>query len=418
VTDFLPGLHHIAGGAEHAVARILQEQSQLGLDLHVVTLKPDLSNDLTGPWAARYELDSVDRFARRAAFVVKQFFLPIDPLASIGFRALLDRIRPDVVHFHNVHWASMWTVREAARKGYRIVWSIYDYWLFCPSFMLLTSDGRLCTRGQGAHCARCIGTTRLPVLQPLKAALFAARVPLVTHVRSRVDRFVVLSGASRELLSTQGIDRSMVRVIPLYAWPEAINAPEPDSIVPGRLVYAGWIERRKGLHVVIEALARLPHRPDVHLHVLGLSADAEYRAQIDSRIGELGLADRVTFVGQVSRQRMLDSIRSATLIVVPEQWANMSPVILAEAMSAGACVLGSNVGGVPDLLDDGRAGLLAERDDPASYAAQIEWAVTHPQQVRELGRAARRRARSIFDSSAINDSFARLYDEVRQRASA
>jgi glycosyltransferase involved in cell wall biosynthesis len=81
-------------------------------------------------------------------------------------------------------------------------------------------------------------------------------------------------------------------------------------------------------------------------------------------------------------------------------------------------VLASNVGGIPDLLDHGHAGLLATRDDPGSYASQIEWAATHPQQVRELGRAARRRARHIFDPSAINDNFVRLYDEVRPRASA
>lgn len=408
VTDFLPGSHKIAGGAEYAVAGILRRQAALDLTLHTVTLRPDFEPAPAAP--TLHAIDSLDRTVGGPLFAVKQFFVPIDPLATRSLATTLRRLQPDLVHFHNLHFASMWAVRTAKRLGFRTVWSVYDYWLFCPSFMLLRSDGALCEQGHGAHCVDCIGIDKMRGLKPLKRALFRLRPSLVSPAIEAADRFIVLSEASRSLLAAHGIDRGRVDVVPLYPWDEALAHVAARAPVPGRLLYAGWIESRKGLHVVIEAVGRLrASHPDVHLHVLGLPADAEYQREIDARIAALGLHDRIVFRGAVSRDQLLQAFDEAFLVVVPEQWENMSPVILCEAMSAGKCVLASHVGGVPDFLDRGAAGLLAGRDQPDSWAERIAWACAHPDAITSMAAAARRRARQVFDSTAIDASFLSIY---------
>jgi glycosyltransferase involved in cell wall biosynthesis len=408
VTDFLPGSHKIAGGAEYAVASILRRQAGLGVNLHAVTLRPDFEPTAMG--ATRHAMASLDRTVGGPLFAVKQFFIPVDPLAMRSLARTLRRLQPDLVHFHNLHFASMWAVRTARRLGFRTVWSVYDYWLFCPSFMLLRSDGTLCEQGHGARCVDCIGIDRMRALKPLKRALFGLRPALVRPAIDAADRFIALSEASRSLLAAHGIARSRIDVVPLYPWAEALAHVPARPAVPGRLIYAGWIEGRKGLHVVIEALGRLrASHPDVHLHVLGLPADHEYQAAIDARIEALGIRDRVVFRGAVSRDQLLQAFDEAFLVVVPEQWENMSPVIMCEAMSAGKCVLASHVGGVPDFLDRGAAGLLADRDRPDSWAERIAWAWLHPDAVASLGAAARRRATQVFDAQAIDESFLSIY---------
>jgi glycosyltransferase involved in cell wall biosynthesis len=78
-------------------------------------------------------------------------------------------------------------------------------------------------------------------------------------------------------------------------------------------------------------------------------------------------------------------------------------------MAAGKCVLASRVGGIPEFVQDDRSGLLAERDRPGEFADKIAWAMEHAERVAEIGRAARERARLVFDPASINRRWLELY---------
>lgn len=352
----------------------------------------------------------LDRHAPRVAFAIKNFFLPVDPLAAAGLRRAIRESRPDVVHYHNLHYSGLSVVGEARAAGLPSVWSIYDYWIFCPSFMLLRSDGALCTQAHGSHCADCIGKRRLPALKPLKALAFGARPHAFAAASASVDRFVVLSQASADLLVRHGIARDRIAVVPQHAWQQALADTREIAPVPGRLLYVGWVEPRKGLHVVLRALAMVADAlPSVHLEVLGMAADARYRAELEAFVSEQRLSARVRFREKVDRDALLDELRRAWLVTVPEQWENMSPVIVTEAMAAGACLLASRVGGIPQFVHDGVHGLLAARDDPAAWAARIRWSMHHPQEVLRMRSAARMRAREVFDSADIGRRMLELY---------
>ena len=412
VADFLPGLHNIAGGAEFATLRVIEEQVGAGMDVEVATL-PIERPRASGPWSRHFEYRNLDRFAPRFAYAVKQLYLPGDALASAGVANIIARSRPDVVHFHNLHFSGLSVVGTARAAGIPSVWSIYDYWVFCPSFMLLTSDDQLCERGHGEHCVDCIGVRRARTLKPLKRALFRMRPSMFARPVASVDRLVTLSEASRDLLVRHGVDPARIAVLPPYIWKEAAEATAGDGPEPGRLVYVGWVEQRKGLHVVIEAVGKLAGEfPELHLEVLGMAANLEYQAHIEQRVRELGIGDRVHFRGKATRAELIDELRRAYLVTIPEQWENMSPVILTEAMAAGACVLASRIGGIRHIVEDFGSGLLAERNDAGEFADRIRWAMQHPQQVGAMGRAAHERAARLFDPAAINRKTVEMYQSI------
>lgn len=418
VTDFLPGMHRIAGGAEHAVKRVLDEQSALGLEVQVVTATRELATPAELGFPHR-QMRRVDRLAPRLSYALKSLYFPFDPLASRDLRAALRELAPDVVHFHNLHFCTPSIIREAGKLGLPTVMTIYDYWLLCPSFMLLTADGRLCDRGHGAHCVDCVGARRAKALRPLKRLLFRARKPTFERALAAVDRLVVLSQASKDLLVRHGTRAERVHVVPQYLWQAALERPLPPPAPPGELLYAGWIEGRKGLHVVIEAMAMLTERqPNLRLTVHGRCLAPEYQRRIDATIARAGLSDRVTFAGPADRDGLLAAFDRAALVVIPEQWANMSPVILTEAMAAGKCVLASRVGGIPEFVEDRRSGLLAERDSPAEFAERIDWAMRNPAAAHAMGAAARERARAVFDAASINARWLDLYRSLTGSGSA
>jgi glycosyltransferase involved in cell wall biosynthesis len=259
----------------------------------------------------------------------------------------------------------------------------------------------------------------MPALKPVKSLLFARRPAAFAPALAAVDRFVVLSGASRDLLARHGVAPERIAVIPQHGWKEA--AADDRQIAPekGRLLYVGWIEPRKGLHVVLRALAAVAGEfPELRLDVLGMAADRRYQAELEQFVRDHGLSSRVQFRQKIGREELLSELRRAWLVTVPEQWENMSPVILTEAMTAGACVLASRVGGVPQFVTEGVHGLLATRDDPAEFAERIRWSMRNPDAVLRMGQAARARALEVFDTAEIERRTLDLYGSLLRGSSA
>ena len=417
VADYLPGLHKSAGGAEYVTQRVIDEQVAAGIEVEVATLGMDFP-DQPLPWR-HHEMRHLDRWAPRLAYAVKQLYFPADPLAAKDLAAAIEKSRPDVVHYHNLHYAGLSVVSQAGARGIPSVWSVYDYWLFCPAFMLLTNRDALCRRGHGGHCVDCIGTRRMRALKPLKRILFATRPSAFATPVAAVDRFIVLSSASAELLQSQGIAADRIKVIPQYLWQEAASTPRVRPPVPGRLLYVGWMEHRKGLHVIIEAMARLADEfSELHLDVLGLPANAAYEAQIRQLVNKHGIAERVRFRGKIGRNQLIDELQNAYLVTIPEQWENMSPVILTEAMAAGACVLASRVGGIRHFVAEQQSGLLAERDDAQEYADRMRWAMHNPESIRAMGIAAAERAAQLFEPRTITAATLDLYQSLMKERPA
>jgi len=414
VADLMPGLHERVGGAEFVAQRMISEQAQAGVEIHLATL-PAQNHISDAPWQRHFEFGNLDRYAHRLAYAVKQMYLPWDPVAARGLRRIIEQSNPDIIHYHNLHFSGLSVLRVARDASIPSVKSIYDYWLFCPSNMLRTSDGELCQRGHGKHCVDCVGSKRLRLLKPLKSMGFAQRPKIFSSLTATVDRFVVLSNASRDMLIHHGISARCIHVIPQYIWTEAAESTALRTPIPGRLLYVGWIEDRKGLLVLVDAFQRLADDfPELHIEVLGLpSNQTAYLESVHKRISESGLESRVHFRGRISRDELLGELKKAYLVMVPEQWENMSPVILTEAMAAGACTIASRVGGIKHFVEDRVSGLLADRDDGAGWAELIRFAMNNPEQVAAMAIAAQKRARSVFDPESINQALSSMYHSMR-----
>ena len=130
------------------------------------------------------------------------------------------------------------------------------------------------------------------------------------------------------------------------------------------LAFAGRLTRQKSLEVALEALAR---NEGVELLLAG---DGDERPTLERRAAELGVSDRVRFLGALPRQRVLELFRAVDAAVLSSSWENF-PHTVVEALAVGTPVLATSAGGVGEVLYDGRNGLLVPPGDVDAFAAAV-----------------------------------------------
>ena len=212
---------------------------------------------------------------------------------------------------------------------------------------------------------------------------------LVTCTAANQRHLAALAPAGRVELVYHGID--------LRRFPPPRPAPNMRSETVTILSVCRLVEK-KGVDVLLEALARLPQRLDwrfVHVGGGPLAEKMKRKAQA------LGIADRVTWRGALTQERVLEQYRAADIFALASRIARDGdrdglPNVLAEAQSQGLPCVATRVSAIPELLRDGVSAHLVEAGDCAALAASLEALISQPARRRALGAAGEARVRAEF----------------------
>jgi glycosyltransferase involved in cell wall biosynthesis len=231
----------------------------------------------------------------------------------------------------------------------------------------------------------------------------AAALRLARDVELRRAAHVFCPSAYlRDLVLSWGIPAQRVSVLP-NPYPALPDLRPRDELresfdLKGRtLAFAGRLSAQKSLDVALAALAEVE---DVTLVIAG---DGERRVPLERRAAELGVADRVHFLGAQSRDRVLELFRAADASLLSSSWENF-PHTVVEALAVGTPVLATRVGGVGEIVHDGENGLLVPAGDRDALADSIR-RFFDDDPLRERLRAAAAGSVRGFDRDAV---FARL----------
>jgi glycosyltransferase involved in cell wall biosynthesis len=183
----------------------------------------------------------------------------------------------------------------------------------------------------------------------------------------------------------------------------------PES---GRILYTGAVIPRKRLVDLVEAMPLiLAVVPDARLRVAGSELDAAYARRVRGRVHEHGLEARVTFLGALSPDEMVDEYRRASMVVLPSA-QETSPMVIGEAMAAGVPVVATRVGGVPYLVDDSVTGHVFEVGDVETLGERIVAILSDPERQASLGAAGRAKADRSFRTAPLAARVRAVYEEV------
>jgi glycosyltransferase involved in cell wall biosynthesis len=171
-----------------------------------------------------------------------------------------------------------------------------------------------------------------------------------------------------------------------------------------RLLFVGKLSEQKGLHHLLEALARMRARPSLEVVGAGRVDDVHLR----SMARELGLDDRITWRPLLPQAELAVLYREATALVIPavEEGLGLTAV---EALLSETPVVAFASGGVTDAVVHEETGLLVRPGDAAALAAALDDLMTRPDRGAALGRAGRRRVLNTFSMEAVGKRYAELY---------
>ncbi len=229
--------------------------------------------------------------------------------------------------------------------------------------------------------------------------------------RLAIIRAKALSSCShflaREAKLALGIKRP-VRVIPngidlsLFDRDDHWDAARVPGLPPGRvmILFAGRMEQRKGIHLCLEIAAAILERYDVAFVFAGQDLFGFMSGTLLPFLAKRRLRGTVHYLGKLDQRELRCCMRRADIFLLPSLWENC-PYSCLEAMAAGRAIVSSDQGGMPEMIRDGKNGLLATCGVAGSFVARIQQLIESAELRGRLGRAARSTLEECYTDSRI-----------------
>lgn len=399
------------GGAASYMLDLAERQRAAGHEVEFFAMADDANVPATyaGSFAPHVELEPPPPGARSKLAAAGTMVW--SRRAAQAMDEVLRLFRPDVVHLHNIyHQLSPSILRPIAKRRIPTVMTVHDYKLVCPSYQLLDTGGicEACLPGGGGrfhHAAlrRCKGGS----LGASALLTIESGVHRLGRAYGPVGVFIAPSEFMATKLRASGPFPDRVRHIPNFVDSDAITT----RVGPGDgVVYVGRLAREKGVDTLIDAVAKLD---DVRLAIAGSGPEREALADRAARVAP----GRVRFCGHLDKSEVLDLIRSARVAALAARWHENMPMSIVETMAAGVPMVVSDLGGLPDLVDDGRDGFVVPSDDPGALAHALGTLAGDPARAESMGRAARAKAASAWSAPVHLDAVFAAYADAGDQTS-
>ncbi len=283
-------------------------------------------------------------------------------------RRLIRQAQPEVLHCHNTFPLISPSIYQAANEaGVPVVQTLHNYRLLCPSALFLR-DGRPCEDCLGKLLAwpgivhGCYRRDRaatavvaaMLAMQRLRGTWVGHHVPMVG-----VQQFIALSEFSRCKFVAGGLPADRITTKPNFMGDDPGAGPGRG----GYALFVGRLSSEKGTAVLLEAWRQLDDAMRLKIVGDGPLAD-EIRAAARSD-------PRVEFVGRRTPAEVLPILGDAACLIVPSIWYENCPKAVLESYAKGTPVIGSRLGALPEMIDDGRTGRLFEPGNSADLARVV-----------------------------------------------
>jgi glycosyltransferase involved in cell wall biosynthesis len=295
-----------------------------------------------------------------------------DPPVTAAFAQTVERLRPDVVHFHNLHNLGAALIDVTAARGLPAYFTTHNYWLICPRVYLLTGTRKICPGpGDGGRCAPCVGS---PEIHSHERRLGEIRA----RAHTGLTKILAVSDAVREALLASGYDPGLVDVV-RQAMPHEQQIWETvgRQRAPGRLrerltvAFLGSAFPHKGPQLLVEAAQRTSAPVDVR--IIGEVSDA-----FAERLRAMDRRGVVTIAGPFAPDQIGSLLGDVDVAVLPSMWWDCAPLAAAECLAARTPLVVPRLGGLPESIREGIDGLSFAALDAEDLARVLDRLAQEP----------------------------------------
>ncbi|MEW5822011.1 MAG: glycosyltransferase [Cyanobacteriota bacterium] len=322
---------------------------------------------------------------------------------------MVNKIKPDIAHLHNIDYHLSPSVLKCLYKNnIPVVITLHDTRLICPGGTLQyksTSfcNDLLCLKGNPLHCIvnRCkensLTKSTLVSLENIYRKYY--------NLYDYVSLFICPSQALADLLVRSGVKSSKIKVINNFV-PDSLVLQDFNNDNNNYFLYTGRLTSYKGIYTLISVFKELP---DISLHIVGKGEEEHnIRNIIDSEaLSNIHIQGFKT--GKALEEEYINSIAT----IIPSEWFENFPLSVLESFSHGKAVIGSNLGGIPEIIDNDINGIIINYGDIVQLKSSILKLYQNRTLAKELGKNARNKYERCYTPdlylSRLIEAFLHMY---------
>lgn len=321
-----------------------------------------------------------------------------------NMKRLLEAERPDLVILNLVHKQITLSILDAVREHdpkLPVFWTMHDLIAVCPAYTMLDGQGNICEKclqGSFRPCVenRCIKGSRLMSMLSRYEAEYIRKKGWY----DQVDLFICPSEFYRKKLLDARFTKSPIVTLRNPLPPESRYLS--DGSDEGYVLYFGRLAQEKGVKTLIDAARKVQCR----LVILGTGPE---EAELREYAGD---ASNIEFKGFQTGKVLDDYVKNSRCVVLPSQWYENGPYSAMEAMAMGKPLIVSELGGLPELVEDGVTGYVYGTGADALAGSIRKLLALSSEKYQEMSKASARKARELFDADHYVTELLHWYEKT------
>lgn len=319
---------------------------------------------------------------------------------------LIDKTKPDIAHIHKFNNTLTPSILYGLKKrNVPIVQTLRDYRTVCPNYNLYDLNrGEVCEDCKGHRYFNAVRRKcqKSSYLVGLNIAIESYLYHFLRTYEKTIDLFIAPSDFLRKKMIEFGIDEKKIVHIPNFIRCEKYV---PDYNGSDYILYLGRVEKHKGIKTLIDAVKSCG---SAKLQIVGTG---DYVNDMKKYVKENNISN-VFLSGFKSGGDLLEVIKGSLFTIVPSEWYENNPRSVLESFASGKPVIGSKMGGIPELIDGGNDGLLFKTGDVNDLAGKINYMLNNKQIINEMGRNARKKIEENYNENVHYEKLMEAYKKV------
>ncbi|HPF95282.1 MAG: glycosyltransferase family 4 protein [Candidatus Magasanikbacteria bacterium] len=391
------------GGAEVYMHGLMRYQEALGHEVHAFSTHSikNLPSKDERFFVKRYDLKKKTDLYTQAK-IAANFIWNVEAKKALG--KMLDEVKPDIIHIHNIyHHLSTSVLAEIRKRKIPCVQTLHDYKLASPNYSMF-AHGTICEHSKGGRYYEVVKYKCLSdsTIRNVLAAVEMYMTKTVQSYERTIALFLCPSQFMKEKMIDWGEPASKMRLVRNPTDRVEVAAVRGG----GYLIYAGRLSEEKGLESFLEAACLFPSLP------VKLAGSGPDEAKLRAIVEKHG-ASHIEFLGFVDPVTLRELRHRAEALVLPTlSYENCSGSIL-EAMASGLPCLVTRTGGNPELIEDGKQGFLVTPGSVEDWTRALHRFLATPTEVRDaMGQSGREKVAARHDWHAHTLQVLSCYEEA------
>lgn len=318
----------------------------------------------------------------------------------------LEDFKPDIVHINNFQrQLSASIIKPIKKRNIPIIFTAHDVQAICPAIVMLDSNKEICEKcmhGKYVNCIKnkCIKDSNLKSVLGAIEGKYYRNKKIYTQ---KIDKIITPSEFYRTKLIEDGIEPDKIVAMHNFIDIDEYDISREDE---GYALYIGRLSKEKGIFNLIKAISNLKEGE------LRIAGDGPEKEAIIEFVQENHLEGRIKLLGFLDKNEIKEQIRKCRFVVVPSIWYENCPYSVMETLAIGKPVIGADIGGIPELVQNQFTGITYKFDDIEELSLNMDVLFSDEELAERLGDNAKEQARKLYTKNVYYDKIIKIYTDL------